>query len=43
MVVSLFDGLALGWVVDRNSDEARATLDGFIEGLALMARPQSEA
>jgi TetR/AcrR family transcriptional regulator, regulator of biofilm formation and stress response len=43
MVVSLFDGLALGWVVDRNSDEARATLDGYIEGLALMARPQSQA
>ena len=37
MVVSFFDGLALGWVVDRNVDEARAALDGFIEGLALMA------
>ena len=43
MLVSFFDGLALGWVVDRNSDEARAALDGFIEGLALMARPRSEA
>jgi hypothetical protein len=43
MVVSFFDGLALGWVVDRNSDEARAALDGFIDGLALMARPRSEA
>jgi AcrR family transcriptional regulator len=42
MLVSFFDGLALGWVVDRNSDEARAALDGFIEGLALMARPRSE-
>jgi len=42
MVVSIFDGLALGWVVDRNTDEARAALDGFIEGLALMARPRLE-
>jgi AcrR family transcriptional regulator len=43
MLVSFFDGLALGWVVDRKSDEARAALDGLIEGLALMARPRSEA
>ena len=40
MLVAFVDGLALGWIVDRDSDEARAALDGFIEGLALMARPQ---
>ena len=43
MLVSFFDGLALGWIVDRDSAEARAALDGFTEGLALMARPRSEA
>ena len=42
MLISFFDGLALGWIVDRNSAEARAALDGFTEGLALMARPRSE-
>ena len=41
MLIAFFDGLALGWIVDRNSAEARAALDGFIEGLALMARPRS--
>lgn len=41
MLVSLVDGLALGWVVDRNSGDARAALDEFAEGLALMARPRS--
>jgi hypothetical protein len=42
MLVSFFDGLVLGWLVDHNSDEASATLDGFIDGIALMARPRSE-
>lgn len=37
MFVSFFDGLCLGWIVDRNSEEARAALDGFIRGLSLMA------
>jgi AcrR family transcriptional regulator len=42
MLVSFFDGLGLGWVVDRDSEQARAALDGFIDGLALMATPRSE-
>jgi len=41
MLVAFFDGLALGWLVDRDSAAARAALDGFIEGLARMARPPS--
>ena len=41
MLVAFLDGLALGWIVERDSDEARAALEGFIDGLALMAHPQS--
>lgn len=41
MFVSFVDGLALGWIVDRNSDEARAALDGFVDALAKMAGPRS--
>jgi AcrR family transcriptional regulator len=42
MVVSFLDGLALGWLVDRNSDEALATVDAFAEQLATLARPRSD-
>lgn len=41
MLVSFIDGMALGWVVDRNSGEARAALDAFADGLALLTRPRS--
>jgi AcrR family transcriptional regulator len=41
IVVSFLDGLSLGWLVDRNSDEARAAVDAFAEQLATLARPRS--
>jgi hypothetical protein len=31
--------MGLGWLVDGNSDEARAALDPFIDGVCLLARP----
>ncbi|HWF56251.1 MAG TPA: TetR family transcriptional regulator [Solirubrobacteraceae bacterium] len=40
IVVSFLDGLALGWLVDRNSGEARAAIDTFAEQLATLARPR---
>jgi AcrR family transcriptional regulator len=41
IVVSFLDGLALGWLVDRNSDEARAAVDAFAQQLATLARPRN--
>jgi hypothetical protein len=38
MLVSFIDGMGLGWLVDRNTDEARAALEAFIDGLCLLAR-----
>jgi AcrR family transcriptional regulator len=40
IVVSFLDGLSLGWLVDRNSEEARAAVDAFAEQLATLARPR---
>jgi hypothetical protein len=40
MIVSFIDGMGLGWLVDRNSTEARATLDAFIEACACWCEPR---
>jgi hypothetical protein len=40
MLVSFIDGMALGWIIDRNSSEARAALDAFADGLAALTRPR---
>ena len=40
LLVSFIDGMALGWVIDHNSGEARAALDAFADGLALLTRPR---
>jgi AcrR family transcriptional regulator len=41
IVVAFLDGLSLGWLVDRNSGEARAAVDAFAEQLATLARPRN--
>lgn len=43
MLVSFIDGMALGWVIDHNSEEARAALDAFADGLAVLTRTRRPA
>ena len=43
MMVSFIDGLALGWVVDGDTALARAAVDAFADGLAVLAVPASAA
>jgi hypothetical protein len=40
MPVSFIDGMALGWIIDRSSSEARAALDAFADGPAVPTRPR---
>ena len=40
VLVSFIDGMALGWVVDHNSAQARAALDAFADALASLTRPR---
>jgi AcrR family transcriptional regulator len=40
LLACFVDGMALGWIVDRNSAEARAALDAFADGFAALTRPR---
>jgi len=40
MLVTVLDGLTLGWLADRNSAQALAVLDGFADQVASYARPR---
>jgi hypothetical protein len=39
MVVTSIDGLVLGWLADRNDEQALEALDGFAGQLAALAEP----
>jgi AcrR family transcriptional regulator len=39
MLVTFIDGLTLGWLPDRNDEQARAAADGFAELLSGLAEP----
>jgi hypothetical protein len=39
MFVTFIDGVTLGWLPDRNDEQARAAIDGFAELLSGLAEP----
>lgn len=41
VLMSFLDGLLCGWLVDRNSEEARAAIDAFVESFATLAIPRT--
>jgi AcrR family transcriptional regulator len=43
MLVTIIDGLALGWLADRDDDQALDALDGFADQLAAFAEPAGNA
>jgi len=41
VLMSFLDGLLFGWLVDRNSKEAREAIDAFVESFATLAVPRT--
>ncbi|HWN32646.1 MAG TPA: TetR family transcriptional regulator [Pseudonocardia sp.] len=39
MLMNMIDGLVLGWLVDRNSELARAALNAFADSIGQLTRP----
>jgi hypothetical protein len=43
MFVTFIDGVILGWLADRNDEQALDALDGFVDQLAAFTEPAANA